>query len=158
VAEEIQSAIPGSVARVVRRVSETQGMVLTRIKGLVFLLAILTLVVCCLSVTGVITSAILERRPEVALMQALGAHRWDTLLLFLSETSILGLAGGTLAAVTGSLLGQCLVKAVFGSESDIHFALILVSPFLGLLTAWAGSVWPVWSTLNQDTAMVLHGN
>lgn len=164
VAAEIQKAIPGSVARVVRRISETQGMVLTRIEGLMFLLAVLTLVVCGLSVTGVLASAVLERRPEVALMQAIGAHRGNVLLLFLGEAGLLGLTGGLLAAVTGSFLGQWLVHAVFGrggitpSVPEFHLAVILLSPFLGLLIAWMGSGWPVWRTLNQDTATVLHGN
>ena len=158
VAAEIQKSVPGSAARVVRKVSETQGAVLTRIEGLMFLLAMLTLVACGLSVAGVLTSAVLERRAEVALMQAIGASRESVLLLFLSEGAVLGLAGGLLAAATGSFLGQWLVRAVFGSEPDLHPALIVLSPFLGLMIVLAGSIWPVWQALNQDTAAVLHGN
>jgi putative ABC transport system permease protein len=158
VAAEIQKSVPGSAARVVRKVSETQGAILTRIEGLMFLLAMLTLVACCLSVAGVLTSAVLERRAEVALMQAIGASRESVLLLFLSEGAVLGLAGGLLAAATGSFLGQWLVRAVFGSEPELHPALVVLSPFLGLMIVLAGSIWPVWQALNQDTAAVLHGN
>ena len=158
VAAEIQKSVPGSAARVVRKVSETQGAILTRIEGLMFLLAMLTLVACCLSVAGVLTSAVLERRAEVALMQAIGASRESVLLLFLSEGAVLGLAGGLLAAATGSFLGQWLVRAVFGSEPELHPALAVLSPFLGLMIVLAGSIWPVWQALNQDTAAVLHGN
>jgi putative ABC transport system permease protein len=158
VAAEIQKSVPGSAARVVRKVSETQGAILTRIEGLMFLLAMLTLVACCLSVAGVLTSAVLERRAEVALMQAIGASRESVLLLFLSEGAVLGLAGGLLAAATGSFLGQWLVRAVFGSEPELHPALAVLSPFLGLLIVLAGSIWPVWQALHQDTATVLHGN
>jgi putative ABC transport system permease protein len=158
VAAEIQKSVPGSAARVVRKVSETQGAILTRIEGFMFLLAMLTLVACCLSVAGVLTSAVLERRAEVALMQAIGASRESVLLLFLSEGAVLGLAGGLLAAATGSFLGQWLVRAVFGSEPELHPALAVLSPFLGLMIVLAGSIWPVWQALNQDTAAVLHGN
>ena len=157
VAAEIQKSIPGSVARVVRRVSETQGDVLKKVEDLIFLLAILTLIACCLSVAGVLTSAVLERRPEIALMQALGAPRQRVILLFLAESSALGLLGGTLAAFTGSLLGRWLVQAVFQSRSDSHAALLVLAPFLGLIVATAGSLWPVYQALNQDTATVLHG-
>jgi putative ABC transport system permease protein len=158
VAAEIQKSVPGSAARVVRKVSETQGAILTRIEGLMFLLAMLTLAACCLSVAGVLTSAVLERRAEVALMQAIGASRESVLLLFLGEGAVLGLAGGLLAAATGSFLGQWLVRAVFGSEPEFHPALAVLSPFLGLMIVLAGSIWPVWQALNQDTAAVLHGN
>ncbi|ODU25446.1 MAG: hypothetical protein ABS95_00075 [Verrucomicrobia bacterium SCN 57-15] len=158
VAADIQKAVPGSAARVVRRVSESQGVVLTRIQGLVLLLAVLTLVACTLSAMGMLTSAVLERRTEVALMRAIGAHGENILRLFLTEAGLLGLAGGTLAAATGSWLGAWLVHAIFGSQAETHLALWLLAPMLGLFTALAGSALPVGHTLRQNTAEVLHGN
>jgi putative ABC transport system permease protein len=158
IAADIQQAVPGSAARVVRRVSESQGVVLTRIQGLVLLLGLLTLMASTLSAMGVLTSAVLERRTEVALMRAIGAHGESILRLFLTEAGLLGLIGGTLAAATGSWLGAWLVHAVFGSQAETHLALWLLSPMLGLLTALAGSALPVSHTLNQNTAEVLHGN
>jgi putative ABC transport system permease protein len=158
VAKQVQELIPGAVARVVRRVSETQGMVFTRTKGLIVLLAALTLVVCSLSVTGILTAAVLERRPEMALLHAIGAKRSDVVLLFLAEMAVLGLAGGLLASASGPLLGRWLVSAVFGSAAAPHLAVVLLSPFLGLGLAWIGGLWPVWQAVNQDAAQVLHGN
>ncbi len=158
VAAQIQKTIPGSAARVVRRISETQGMVFSRTKGLMALLAALTLIVCSLSVTGILTASVLERRPEVALLQAIGAQRADVLLLFLAETAVLGAAGGALAAATGPLLGKWLVSVVFGSTAELRLAVALLAPFLGLGIAWVGGLWPVWQALNQDAAQVLHGN
>jgi putative ABC transport system permease protein len=158
VAKQIQELIPGSAARVVRRVSETQGMVFSRTKGLIVLLAALTFVVCSLSVTGILTAAVLERRPEMALLQAIGARRADVLMLFLAEMAILGIVGGVLAAFTGPLLGQWLVSVVFASTAELHLAVVLIAPFLGLALAWAGGLWPVWQAVNQDAAQVLHGN
>lgn len=158
VAKQIQELIPGSAARVVRRVSETQGMVFSRTKGLIVLLTALTFVVCSLSVTGILTAAVLERRPEMALLQAIGARRADVLLLFLTEMAVLGIVGGVLAAFTGPLLGQWLVSVVFGGTAQLHLAVVLIAPFLGLALAWAGGLWPVWQAVNQDAAQVLHGN
>lgn len=158
VAADIQGAASGAVARVVRRVSESQGAVLSRIQGLVKLLGLLALVACTLSVMGVLTSAVLERRSEVALMQAMGAHGPDVLSLFGAEAALLGLLGGSLAAVTGSALGHWLVQTIFGSTAETHAALLLFAPLLGLLTALAASALPTWHTLGQNTAEVLHGN
>ena len=158
VAADIQGAIPGSVARVVRRVSESQGVVLTRIGGLVALLGLLASIACALSMMGVLTSAVLERRTEVALLQAIGAQRVNVLHLFLGEAGVLGLAGGALAAVTGSMLGGWLLNVVFGSQAEPHVALMLVAPLLGLLIAVAASALPILHTLRQETAQVLHGN
>ncbi|MDP3938357.1 MAG: ABC transporter permease [Deltaproteobacteria bacterium] len=158
VAAAIQEAIGGSAARVVRRVSETQGAVLIRMEGLMTILGGLTAVVCCLSVIGVLTSAVLERRSEVALLQAIGAHRRDVLLLFSCESAALGLLGGALAAVSGPVLGQGLVNAVFGGEAGSLGVLAILSPLLGLIVAWVACLWPVSQVLHQSTAQVLHGN
>lgn len=158
VAAAIEKVIPGSAARVVRRVSETQGAVLTRIKGLMLFLACAVLVACCLSVAGSLAAAIMERRTEVALLQAIGAHRGAVLLLCLTESALIGGAGGILAALTGPWIGGWLTRAIFESEPSIHLAPIFLAPFLGMLTAGLGSLWPVWQALNQDVAQVLHGS
>lgn len=158
VAADIQKAVPGSVARVVRRVSESQGAVLSRIQGLVGLLALLALTACVLSVMGVLTSAVLERRTEVALLQSIGAHGENVLRLFLTEAALLGLTGGTFAAGTGAALGLWLVRIIFGSSAEPHYALLIFAPLLGLLTALAASALPTWHTLRENTAEVLHGN
>lgn len=158
VAIDIQRAVPGSVARVVRRVSESQGVVLTRIEGLVGLLGVLAALACALSVMGVLASAVLERRTEVALLQAIGAHGADVLRLFAAEAGILGFVGGTLGGLTGMLLGRWLVAAVFASHAEPHAVLMLIAPFIGLLTALAASALPVLQIVRQDTAQVLHGS
>jgi putative ABC transport system permease protein len=158
VAADIQKAVPGSVARVVRRVAETQGAVLSRIKGLVGLLGLLAAVACTLSVMGVLTSAVLERRTEVALLQSIGAHGENVLRLFLAEAALLGLTGGALAAGTGAALGGWLVQTIFGSAADSHLALLIFAPLLGLFTALEASALPTLHTLRQNTAEVLHGN
>ncbi|OGX04786.1 MAG: hypothetical protein A3G87_08555 [Omnitrophica bacterium RIFCSPLOWO2_12_FULL_50_11] len=158
VASGIQDAIPNSAARVIRRVSETQGAVLTRIKGLVFFLAIVTLISCSLSIMGILASAVLERRPEVALLQAIGAERSHVLTFFLVEVALLGIVGGFLGGMTGSWIGQELVQAIFASKANDHLALVILSPFLGLGVASLGSLRPVLQALGEDTAQVLHGN
>lgn len=157
IARDIQSAIPGSVARVVRRVSESQGAVLTRINGLVMLLGFLAALACTLSVMGVLTSSVLERQTEVALLKAIGAHGGSVLQLFLTEAGLLGLIGGILAAGTGSLLGAWLVQMVFGGHIEPHGALFLLAPLMGFLAALAATALPIWSTLRRNTAAVLHG-
>lgn len=158
VASGIQEVIQNSAARVIRRVSQTQGAVLTRIEGLVFFLAFVTLLSCSLSIMGILASAVLERLPEVALLQAIGAERVHVLTLFLVEVALLGLLGGLLGGLTGTWMGRELVKMVFASQANHHLTLLILSPFLGLLVAWLGSVWPVLRALNTDTVRVLHGD
>jgi putative ABC transport system permease protein len=157
VASSLQEAVPGSTARVVRRVAETQGAILNRIEGVMWLLAACTFTACCLGVAGVLSAAILERRTEVALMQALGAHRGAVLRMMLAESGLLGAAGGLLAAGTGAWLGNWLMQVVFDGRAAAHGALLLVAPLLGVLLAWAATAGPVWRALGRETADVLRG-
>lgn len=158
VAMGIQETISNSAARVVRRVSETQGAVLTRIKGLLFFLAALTFMASALSIMGILASAVLDRRSEVALLQAIGAKRASIFTLFLVEVAILGIFGGLLGGVAGSWIGGWLIQAIFDSKPEPHMALILLAPFLGLFVSWIGSFFPVQKALGEDIAPVLHGN
>ena len=157
VAADIQNAVPGSSARVVRRGAETQGAGLGRIDGLMLLLGIFVLIASTLSIMGVLSSAVLERRGEVALLQAVGAHRADVLRLFLTEAVAIGLAGGVLAALTGQVLGGWLLRVIFDSASEPHGVLLILAPLLGLLIAVAASVPPVWRTVHQQAARLLRG-
>ncbi|MBI4398597.1 MAG: FtsX-like permease family protein [Candidatus Omnitrophica bacterium] len=156
IAREIQETIPNSTARVIRRISETQGTVLTRIQGLVFFLGLITFVSCSLSLIGILASIVSDRRSEIALFQAIGAGRAHIGALFFTEIAFLGILGGILGGLTGSWIGRQLIQAIFSSEASPHFALILLSPLLGLMVAWLGSLWPVRRALNQDTARALH--
>jgi hypothetical protein len=63
-----------------------------------------------------------------------------------------------LAGGAGMALGDWLVQAIFSSSAEAHYALLIVAPLLGLLTALAASALPVWHTVRQNTAEVLHGN
>jgi len=157
VALDLAKAVPGSTARVVRRVAETQGAVLSRIEGLMSLLGVAVLVSCALGIVGIVASAVTERRTEAALHRAIGARRADALALFVAEAGVLGLVGGLLAAVTGVALGAWLVRAVFDAEATPHFALAIVAVVLGPLLTTCASLLPTLRTVNQSPARVLHG-
>lgn len=158
VARDLEKALPGSTARVVRRAAEREGAVMTRIGGLAWTLAAFAFAVTCLGVMGVIHATVIERRQEVALVRAIGALRGDVLAQFCVEGAAGGLLAGTLGGATGLALGSFLVRAVFGGEAEVHPVLFFLGPVLGLAVAWTGGVWPVRQVFAQETAQVLHGN
>lgn len=156
VALSIQGAFPGAVASVVRRVAQTQGMLLKRIQGLMTTLALLTGLASLLSVLGVLASAIQERTGEAALLQAIGAGRRQVLALFLAESALLGLLGGGLAAATGPWLGEWLIRRVFSATGAFPLVVAVAAPALGVLLAVAAAFWPVWRTTARPPATLLH--
>ena len=155
IAYQIEQAIPGSVARPVFPVAETEGRILGRIGNLMLALALVALATACLAVASMMLATVIERRGEIGLYQSLGASRARVAAIFLLEGSAIGLAGGALGYVAGSLLAQRLGQVVFGSPAAIHGSLLPAVLLVALLVTWAGSAVPLARGLKVPAAMAL---
>ncbi len=95
IAYQIREAIPNSDAQQVRRVEQTEGTVLTRISGLMWLVSAAALLAAGFAVSAAMATAVLERRGEIGLMRSLGAGKPAIASLFYAESAILATAAGT---------------------------------------------------------------
>lgn len=120
IAYEIERALPGSEAKVIRRVAESEGVVLRRISGLMILVALLAALGAALTVASALTTSVLERRAEFGLLKALGAGNSRAVGLLLAEAGILGLAGGLVGAGAGAVVARWLSVSVFGTTVAIR--------------------------------------
>ena len=75
IAYQIREAIPGAQAEQVRRVEQSEGNVLKRISGLMWLISAAALLAAGFAVSAAMATAILERRGEIGLMRSLGASK-----------------------------------------------------------------------------------
>src|SRR4029077_9526199 len=73
IARSIQEVLPGSDVRVIRRVAEGEGRVLTRVRTLLWLITFAALLAAGLAVGASSAASVIERRTEIGLMKALGA-------------------------------------------------------------------------------------
>jgi putative ABC transport system permease protein len=142
IAYEIERALPGSEARVIRRVAESEGKVLTRVSGLMLLIALLSALGAALTVTSALTTSVLERRSEFGLLKAMGAGNSGVIGLLLAEAGILGLAGGLAGAGAGALLARWLSVSVFGSAVSFRLLSIPLAVGAALLITFAGCLMP----------------
>jgi putative ABC transport system permease protein len=152
---QIEQAIPGSVARPVFPVTETEGRVLGRIGSLMLALAVVALATACLAVASMMLASVIERRAEIGLYQSLGATRARVAAIFLLEGSALGLAGGAAGYLAGTLLAHYLGSIVFGSPALSHMALLPAVLLVALIVTWAGSAVPLARGLQVPAAMAL---
>jgi putative ABC transport system permease protein len=157
VAYQIQQAIPGSSARPVYRVSETEGKILNRVGLLISLLAASALITAALAVSSMMLANVLERRSEIGLFRALGAADARVATIFLTEASLVGLAGGALGYLLGSVLAEKLARAIFGSPIGIHWVLLPAALALALAVTLIGSALPLRRGFKMSTAMALRG-
>jgi putative ABC transport system permease protein len=167
IAYQIREAIPGAAAEQVRQVEQSEGTILSRISGLMWLISAAALLAAGFAVSAAMATAILERRGEIGLMRSLGASKAAIALLFYSETGLLAILGGTLGYLIGSALAAWLGARIFTDPSaqatTTHLtAATIFNPVLlpvivatALIVAIAGSTPSIRTALKMDPSTVL---
>jgi putative ABC transport system permease protein len=155
IAKEIEDAIPGAQARAVRRVADSEGQILDRIGGLMGLITLAALISAGLTVWSLTATTMMERRGEIAIMQAIGGARWLVATILSVEVAFIGLTGGIVGAIAGVWLAGYVGASVFHDAIDISpilpFAIILAA----VLVALAGAAQPLSKALNLEPAQIL---
>ena len=157
IAYQIQEAIPGSTAQQIRKVEQSEGTVLSRISGLMWLISAAALLAAGFAVSAAMATAVLERRTEIGLMRSLGSSRAKVAALFYSESAILAAAAGTLGFLAGSALAWFLGRSIFPNQPTPLFNPVLLPAILAIaiLVAVAGSTPAIRSALNANPSQTL---
>jgi putative ABC transport system permease protein len=166
IAYQIREAIPGADAQQVRQVEQSEGAILTRISGLMWLVSAAALLAAGFAVSAAMATAILERRHEIGLMRSLGASKGAIALLFYSETGLLAVIFGTIGYLLGSGLAAWLGGRIFADTAAVPLTvgqvfnpvLLPVVVATALLVAMAGSTPSIRSTLSMDPSTVLRAD
>jgi putative ABC transport system permease protein len=163
IAYQIREAIPGAQAEQVRRVEQSEGTVLKRISGLMWLVSAAALLAAGFAVSAAMATAILERQGEIGLMRSLGAGKGTIAMLFYAETAILAVIAGGLGYLLGSGLAAWLGSRIFAGDGAAHVAalnpvLLPVVVALALVVTAAGSTPSIRSALRMDPAAILRAD
>ncbi|MBL7054374.1 ABC transporter permease [Candidatus Woesearchaeota archaeon] len=133
-------------------VLETFTNIIGILNGVLVLIALISVVVAAVNIANTMYTSILERTQEIGIMKSIGAKNEFILSIFVVESGILGLTGGTIGVILGYLIakGGGLIAASAGLSmlrpsfplwltiGCLLFAL-LVGIGSGLLPAWQAS-------------------
>jgi putative ABC transport system permease protein len=164
IAYQIREAIPGAHAEQVRRVEQSEGNVLKRISGLMWLICAAALLAAGFAVSAAMATAILERQAEIGLMRSLGASKGTIAMLFYTETGLLAVLAGTLGYLAGSGLAAWLGTRIFAADgaaslgSVLNPVLLPVVVTLALVVAVAGSTPSIRRALTMDPSTILRAD
>jgi putative ABC transport system permease protein len=106
-------------------------------------MSLLALLVGTFLIYGAVSFAVLQRRPIIAVLRALGATRREVLALVLSEAAVLGVAGAGCGALLGLAIGRGLVGLVSQTINDLYFVVAVSEvsvPASALVTALCAGV------------------
>lgn len=157
IAYQIREVLPDVDVRVIRRVAESEGHILTRVSGLMWLVTLAALLAATLAVGAASATSVIERSPEVGLMKALGASTWLISFFFLAEQILIALAGGTIGFAAGILLARFVGQSVFGIPATLRLILLPVVLALAMLVALLGSLLPLTRAARLQPAPILRG-
>jgi putative ABC transport system permease protein len=160
IAYQIREAIPGAQAEQVRRVEQSEGNILKRISGLMWLISAAALLAAGFAVSAAMATAILERRGEIGLMRSLGASKGAIALLFYAETGLLAIFAGTLGYLAGSGLAAWLGARIFRGDGGAPEAILIpvllpVVVALALAVAIGGSTPSIRAALRMNPSAIL---
>jgi len=140
IAFQIEEVIPGSVARPVRQIAESEGKILDKTQLLMLLITVLSLLSSALGVSNLISANVMERSRELGLLKALGASNLAVSLLVLAELFAAGLVGGVAGYFAGLGFAQLIGETVFGSGIAVNLLVIPVVAVLLTLVLLGGSI------------------
>jgi len=110
-----------------------------------------------LTVWSVMATTVLERREEIAIMQATGAGNWLVAALFAAEVALEGAAGGLIGALAGVRLVRWVGESVFQAPAEGPALLVPLTVLVAVAVAIAGAALPLRRSLQMEPADALRG-
>ncbi len=155
-ADEIDEKV-SLLARPVRRVTQSQDTVLSKLQALVYLVTIVVLIITMISVTTTMMAMVAERKKEIGLKKALGADNNLIIKEFLGESLSLGVIGGIIGVFLGFLFADKVSLSVFGRAINFQWGLVPITVIVSVIVTGLASILPVRKVLDIHPAIVLRG-
>ena len=155
IAHQLEEAIPGARASVVRATAGPAGEFLGRLRSVLAMLMGLLAAGAVVSTTAAMAATVVERRLEAGLFAALGADRGRVAMFFLGEAALLGAAGGLAGGLAGVAGGPLLGRLLLGAAAPRAPILLPFAIGLGIAIAVLGSLPPVARALRRHPGSLL---
>ena len=130
-------------------IRNTVGSIIGIISAVLGGVAAISLIVAGVGIINTMTISVFERTREIGIMKAIGAKSRDVLLMFLSESLMMGTLGGGAGVLLGAVLGQVVSSiAQFSIGVTISSAPTLGNGVLviafSLITGAISGLYPAW--------------
>jgi len=157
VAKNVEEVMAGSRAKPIWQIASAEGSLLKKLNSVMLLLTVLALVASATAVSTSLMASMAERSPEIALMKAVGADRFQISSIFVGETLIISIAGGIIGFLIGNQLAEVISRTVFNSSVASPLWLFPTAIISAFVVAIAGSVAPLRRALLIEPVRVLKG-
>ncbi|MDR2574671.1 MAG: ABC transporter permease [Desulfovibrio sp.] len=153
----VRDRTPSLEARLVKRVTQSETVVLGKLEMLVYLVTVIVLMLTMICVATTMMAVVMERRKEIGLKKALGAENRRIAGEFMAEGAVLGALGGLGGGVCGLLFARLISENVFARTVSVEYHLIPVTVIVSVLVTMAACLFPVRRAMDVEPALVLRG-
>jgi putative ABC transport system permease protein len=157
IAKSIEEVLPGTEVRVIRRVAEGEGTILTRVRALLWMVTLAALLAAALAVGASAAASVIERRTEIGLMKALGAGSGTVGFLLAAEQLVLAFVGGGIGYSLGTILARLVGQRIFGVAPAPSLIVLVAVLALAAGVTLLGSVIPLRRASHYEPAPILRG-
>lgn len=154
---QIQEAIPQASARAVRQIADSEGKILEKTELLMALITLMSLIGATLGISNLVTSGVMERSAELALMKAVGAKNGQITRLILTEIILTAIVGAAAGYFMGYAFAQIIGQRVFSSSIEMSGMVAFLVTVLVIAVTLVGSLPAVRMILRLRPSEVLHG-
>jgi putative ABC transport system permease protein len=117
------------------QIKSSVGTILDAVQAIVVGIALISLVVGGVNIMNTMYTSVLERTREIGVMKAIGARNSNITTMFVMESGIIGLIGGSLGCLVGALLSKAVEYiAVSQLDSTLIQASLTPQLILGALS------------------------
>jgi putative ABC transport system permease protein len=153
----LRRELPEVQVQPVRQLVEGESRIVDRTHALMYGAVLLIALTVGVSVLATLSTSVLERRRDFALMKALGGSQMRLMWMFLLEALILALAGVVVGFVAGSAAAWAISEANFHTASLPRLSVLPVVLLLNLAIAVMAAFFPVRVLRGLQPAALLKG-
>lgn len=138
-----------------KTLAATIQQILGGITGFISSIAAISLLVGAVGIVTTLYTSVMERTREIGLLKALGFRNEVIMLIFLSESALIGVLGGFLG-ILGGIAGAQVLAQLFAFGPGATFKPVILLSDLGivfglsLLLSIAAGLYPAWRAARLD--------
>jgi len=145
IADSINQNITGVRALAVKQVAETEMGMMEKMNNFMLALAGITLVIGAFGVVNTMMTSVHERIKDIGIMRAVGASRRQIIKAFVYEAVIIGIVGGIIGYVAGTLMAYGVGPLVFeGTSITVIPQYLPLSVLLAIFVAVISTAYPAY--------------
>jgi putative ABC transport system permease protein len=153
----LETALPEAQVRPVHQLMQAEGAVITKMSSVMLASTILITLTVALCVFSTLTSSVLERRRDFAVMKAIGSSQAMVNALFAGEAVSIAVMAAVAGFFCGSLLAAWIAKSNFHSSVLPQFRVLPQTILASIALALVAAMLPLLRLQRIEPAGILKG-